>query len=83
MKLRKLDELLNGSRTYSNGIDDYVDLDDVIRIFSEHTSDIRKVIEEMILQAQIFKWSKYKNVVQGQVKALTELLEILKENMKI
>jgi ABC-type phosphate transport system ATPase subunit len=56
-----------------------VNYDSFIEAITEDRKEIRDKIEEMILQAQIFKWSKYKNVVAGQVEALTELLIFIKE----
>ena len=48
-------------------------------VITSYGNEIKAKIDEMILRANIFKWSKYRNVVVGQVKALTELKQWMEE----
>ena len=50
-----------------------------IDAIAEDRQQIKSLIDEMILQAEIFKWSKYKNVVAGQIMLLTKLKNKLGE----
>ena len=54
-----------------------VNYDSFIEALTEHDREIKEKIKGMIIRAKIFQHSKYKNVVAGQVKTLTELLNFM------
>ena len=66
-----------------------VNYDSFIEALTEHDREIKEKIKGMIIRAKIFQHSKYKvvpftkaNVVAGQVKTLTELLNFMELKWK-